>query len=116
MSQNIYLDRCKKPVEGLWSVICEDDDPEGGDGCQEGGADDGVTQGDRGGGHQVHGQLLISLPVRLMCFWSQDRMETQYQNLRVISIPQYGAVKVKSVFIPGLGIDCLTINNASSVP
>ena len=67
LSQNVYLDRCEKPVEGLWPVVCEDDDPEGGDGGQEGGADDGVTQGDGGGGHQVHGH---SSWYHYRCRWS----------------------------------------------
>ena len=53
-----YLDRCEEPVEGLRPVVSEHDDPEGGDGGEEGGADGGVTQGDGGGGHQVHSELL----------------------------------------------------------
>ena len=98
MSQNVYLDRCEKPVEGLWPVVCEDDDPEGGDGGQEGGADDGVTQGDGGGGHQVHGHLLISLPVPLKCFFSPDMTCTQNKNLRVILPSAVHTTKGKKVF------------------
>ena len=68
MSQDVYLDRREEPVEGLRPVVCEDDDPEGGDGGQEVGADCGVTKGNGGWGHQVHGQLLMSL----LYLWSPD--------------------------------------------
>ena len=43
-------------MEGLRPVVSEHDDPEGGDGGEEGGADGGLTHGD--GGHEVHGELL----------------------------------------------------------
>ena len=43
-------------MEGFRPVVSEHDDPEGGDGGKEGGADGGLTQGD--GGHEVHGELL----------------------------------------------------------
>ena len=57
LSKLVYLDRCEEPVEGLRPVVGEHDDPEGGDGGEEGGADDvGLTQGD--GGHELHGKLL----------------------------------------------------------
>ena len=56
LSKLVYLDRCEEPVEGLRPVVGEHDDPEGGDGGEEGGADGRLTQGD--GGHELHGKLL----------------------------------------------------------
>ena len=70
MSQVVYLDRREEPVEGLGPVVCKNDDPEGGDGGQEVRADGGVTKGNGERGHQVHGQLLMSLP--LLYLWSPD--------------------------------------------